>query len=244
MIVAWATLAAAQQVSLGADRIAVLDPGFAPSAVRTSRGSVLDVVVSPPVLLLLGLAPGQSELVIEREDGPPSSLSVTVEAADRAPVGGPGLVGRREILSLPVGGAALCSVPGRGQTRIESRAIGVYPFDGRWLVHAAEQGRSDIVAEDGSKNPLVIAVSTGAASSGPSCVLPSETVKLLVGEEITLGSKVAEHWLSDPGVAHATLLPTGQIRVAALGPGTAVIASRSSDKSPPQLRTIVVAPAL
>ncbi len=238
--------ATAQQITLGADRVAVLDPGFAPTAVEASAGSVLDVAPSPPVLLLMGLRPGTSTLTVERADGAPATWTVRVLGTDEAPSGGPGLVGRREALALPVGWAAACKVPGTsGRTPADPEAIGLAAFGDRWLVWVSREARADIAFEDGGKSPTVLAVSTGpAAVAGPSCALPVEVVRLRPGEalELDVGHVPKEVWVAHPDVVHATAADGDRVRLTAGRAGTTTLAVRGPSGAP-VLRSIVVTAA-
>lgn len=240
-----------QQIELAVNRIAVLDPGFAPSAVRTTAGHVVDVVAVPPVLLLVGMAAGKSTVLVERADGAPAVWDVRVDATDRPPSGGPGLLGGREALSLPVHGAAVCTIPDSTTfTRVDRPEIVVAPFGAsRWLVEVERAGFGDVVFDGGvlsggrPPRPPVLAVSstTGAAAIGASCVGPTETVRLVVGEsvELHLADEVSGMRIGAPSVAHG-LVEASQITLTAVGPGTTVLAARTGDKDPPFLRTVVV----
>ncbi|MCB9688876.1 MAG: pilus assembly protein N-terminal domain-containing protein [Alphaproteobacteria bacterium] len=220
----WFAVAAAQQITVGADRVALLDPGFQPTAVDIGDRRVVEVAPSAPVLLLYGLRPGTTSVSVERADGSTAQWTVKVLPDDSAPTGGPGLVDRREALTLPPGGGAVCTIAAEAASkRVADERVGVQPFGaGRWLVWAGRDGRGDLVFEDEAKGPRVLAVATGSPAAGASCQLPSEEVRLAAGGTVDLdvGRKAATVWVVDPGVAHAVAGEGNVVRLTAVHAGT------------------------
>lgn len=242
----WFAAAAAQQISVGVDRVALLDPGFPPAAVEIGDRRVLDVAPSAPVLLLYGLRPGTTALNVERADGSAAEWTVQVVAGSDTPSGGPGLVDRREVLTLSPGGGAACAISADAASkRVTDERVGVHPFGaGRWLVWAGRDGQGDLVFEDESKGPRVLAVATGAPAAGPSCTLPPQELRVAVGGsvDVDVGRRAAEVWVADPVVAHAAAGEGNVVRLTAVHEGRTLLAVRAGDRDTPWLRTVVVTP--
>lgn len=231
-------------IALGVNRIAVLDPGFAPAAISTSAARAVDVVPLPPVLLVVGLTTGTSRVTVEREGGPPAVWAVTVTAADTVPSGGPGLRSGREALALPVGGAAVCTIEGATTyVRTDRKEIRVLPFGThRWLVAVEGAGFGDVVFD--SKPPRLIGVSstTGATATPGACSGPDGVIALAVGETLELDTRYAieEVRIGAPDVAHATIGGATKVVLTGVRAGTTTVASRASDADPVFLRTVTV----
>ncbi|MCA9492256.1 MAG: pilus assembly protein N-terminal domain-containing protein [Myxococcales bacterium] len=240
----WIAAAAAQQITMGVDRVALLDPGFQPTAVDIGDRRVVEVAPSAPVLLIYGLRPGTTTVGVERADGSSAQWKVEVQADDSAPTGGPGLVERREVLTLTPGGGAVCAIAAEAASkRVADERVAVQPFgSGRWIVWAGPDGHGDLVFEDEAKGPRVLAVGAGNPAAGASCQLPTGEVRVAVGAtlDVDVGRKPATVWVVDPGVAHAAAGEGNAVRLTAVRPGTTVLAVRSGDRDAPFLRTVVV----
>lgn len=256
MIHWFATLAFAQQsapsITLGAGRIAVLDPGVPASAVTSSAPNVVDVISIPPSLFVIGLSTGLSTVTVESSGGA-RSWAVRVEPNGVvAPTGGPGLAPAGDVLALPIGGGVVCTIPGgTTYTRIDEPFAQVHAFGNtRWFVQLDQPGTQDIAFELAKGKPRVVTLTPAAPGAAPpglpaGCVRPTETVKLVVGQQIDLpvGRRLKTLLVGSPSVVYVA--PTAgvadQVHLEALAPGSTTILARATDNEDPWMRTVEVA---
>jgi hypothetical protein len=245
-MIAWLSVAYAQEIQLGAGRIAVLDPGFQPTSVGTSHSTVLDVQVAPPTLLLIGLKAGTSTLSVDRADGTTVTWEVTVAPGDVAPTGGPGLLPPGDVVGVPVGQGVVCTIP-NATTFVKPDDPSVALTDlgaGRWFVGVGRVGHEDVAFTLTKGRPVVLAVTSASTAIPASCARATQSVKVPVGQTVTVdaGKAVASWVVQAPDVAYATVsdaAPTA-IRITGVRPGTTTVAARTGAADAPTLRTIEV----
>ncbi|MEQ1502763.1 MAG: pilus assembly protein N-terminal domain-containing protein [Myxococcota bacterium] len=251
MIALLTGIAFGQEVTLGVGRIGVLDPGVVPREISTSASEVLDVVPSPPVVLLVGLKAGSSTVTIASDSGL-VTYAVRVEAASTvAPSGGPGLAPAGDALELPLGVGAVCRIPqATSLTRVDDPYAQVHAFGtNRYFVQVDRAGRADVAFETGRSAPRVLTVAAliGAAKPVPTgCTIPTETITVPAGgtTEVTVGKRVAAFLVGTPTMLHVvTIDNTDRLRLSGIRAGTTTLVVRSGDDDDPWMRTVVVAPA-
>jgi Flp pilus assembly secretin CpaC len=254
VIIGFMAVAAAQSITLGAGRIAVLDPGVPATSITSSAPSTVDVVSTPTSLLVIGLAAGTATVTIESSSGP-RTWGVRVDGnGSVAPSGGPGLAPVGDTLALPMGSGVLCTIPGASTfTRIDEPFAQVFPFGAsRWFVQLDKTGTQDIAFEMAKGKPRVLTLTPApigaAAPSLPTgCARPTETVNLVVGEEmdVVVGRRVKTLLVGSPSLVYAapTEGATDRVHLAAIKPGTTTILARATDNEDPWMRTVVVARA-
>lgn len=259
-----ATVANAQGISLGAGRIAVVDPGVPASAVSTSKPSVADVLVvgptssvqssAPPLVFVIGLSAGSTTVEVESAGGTRTWVVRVEPNGLVAPTGGPGLAPVGSMLSLPIGSGVLCTIPGGTTfTRIDEPFAQVHAFGNtRWFVQLDHPGTQDIAFEIARGRPRVLTLTPSAPGSAApelpaGCVRPKETVSLVVGQEMDLavGRKVKAILVGAPDLVYVAPVEGSpdRVHVKALEPGTTTVLARATDNEDPWMRTLVVARA-
>ena len=250
-MLAWLACGAmAQEIELGVGRAAVLDLGVVPTAITLSDSVVIEVVPLQPSLVLVGRKPGVTTLTVEHAGGA-LEWTVTVQpTGDTSPVGT--LVARPgEVLTLPVGDAAWCKVPGTKSMMFLEQEVGsVAPLGvDRNLVQGEGVGVADLVFETaaGAKVLTVVVGGEGPAKTPAACHRPTQILTLTVGEErmVPVGRTVVGLDVGHPTVVFGKHVADSSKDVLLIGlkPGSSIVAVRATDNEDPWVRTVqVVAP--
>jgi hypothetical protein len=241
--------ALATDFTIGKGRAAVVALDIAPTSIAISKSSVLEVVPSPPYLILGGRAPGVSVITLEHEGGA-REWSVTVKAApDTEATGLDALVSSSEPLALRPDEGVLCTldVTPRATTLLDERAAQVEPFGpNRYFVQAQALGVVDLVFERGTEPPRVFTLRTtpeGGAAAPRGCVVP-EVVKVPVGGEVTVdvGKRIGALLVGHPERIEALRVEGAPTSLTVLGhkPGVTTLLVREGDRDVPWVRRVVV----
>ncbi|MEQ1566619.1 MAG: pilus assembly protein N-terminal domain-containing protein, partial [Myxococcota bacterium] len=235
-------------VVLGTGRIARVNPAEGTVAVTTSDARVVEVVSSARTLLLLAHKAGAATVTVERRSGEPVPWEVVVAPGDRTPEAGPSgpsLGPPGDVLRLPVGGAAVCTIPEATElVRVEDPAVQWVDLgDGRWFVQVdgPTHGEAAFPLKKGPPRALQVASTPGEPEVPAACATPTETVQVAVGGTVALelGAGVTAAIVGHSSIAGAERAEDGAVVVTGVRPGRTPLAVRTT--AGVTLRTVEVA---
>ncbi|MEZ4237669.1 MAG: serine/threonine-protein kinase [Myxococcota bacterium] len=249
-------------VLMGQGRAGVLEIGMRPAEIRVSRG--MEVVPTPPYLVLGAMVPGRGTLTVSFEGGGEREWVYDVSRTTSLDAdGGPDLITGSDHLEVPAGIGIVCTADVAPRTAIlidESRAR-LEPMGPRGYFLSVDEGTVDVVFDIEGRAPRVLTLeahgadpATGelsppdpevvAAAAEVGCVMPPpELVRIPIGGELVLpvGREIDHLVVGDAD--HFEVLRSEsdpkKIRVRALRAGQTAVAVTDTNGADPWVRWVI-----